>query len=163
MPIAHTYMEPTHPLTQRVEREKLPGLLARIRVRWNSLTLDSALAGGANPDASEELALRARQLAEPKAREQVARSIAHLLDLVDRGSAAQFASIRVPFSRPRVQAIRPRLVELAESLRDDRAYPVAGLARANLLVEDGRGPLYVHDTPDGFEQAVEATFSALDS
>jgi hypothetical protein len=77
----------------------------------------TALAGGANPDSSKELALRARQLAEPKMREQLAESIGHLLELVDRGSVAQLGTNRVPFSRARVQAIRPRLIELAERLR----------------------------------------------
>lgn len=36
-----------------------------VRVRWNALELDASLASGSDPASSEELALRAAQLAEP--------------------------------------------------------------------------------------------------
>lgn len=161
MPIAHTHLEPQYTSERSSERHQRPGLALWVRVRWQRLALDSALAAGADPATSPDLALRARQLAAPKARESLADSIERLLDLAARGSAAQFASIRVPFSREQVEATRPRLTGLIEALRTERRQPVQGLARASLLVEGGRGPLYVHDSPHGLERAVEATLSKL--
>ena len=159
MPIAYTYIEP---IRVRGSGAARPGLALRLRVRWNALALDSALAGGADPGASDELTLRAQQLAQPKTAEEMARSIGHLLELVDRSSAAQLAVTRMPFGIDQVQAVRPRLVKLAERLRAKGSHPVRGLAMANLLLEDGGGPLYVHDTLDGLERAVGATLSAID-
>jgi hypothetical protein len=155
-------MEPIPRLNDR--RAGRPGLALRLRVRWSSAALDSALADGADPDASDELALRARQLAEPKARERVAKAIERVIELselVGRASPAQLAYLRVPFRRQQVEAARPRLVQLVERLRAEEALSVRGLAMASQLVDDGRGPLYVHDTPDALEHAVEATLSAV--
>jgi hypothetical protein len=141
--------------------ENWPRLGLHIRVRWNALALDSALADGADPGASEELTLRAEQLARHKEREKAAKAIDRVLELVERGSAAQLASTRVPFRKDRVEASRPQLIELGASLRSNGPHPVQALAMANLLVEDGDSPLYVHDGPDHLEQTVEATLAAF--
>jgi hypothetical protein len=141
--------------------ESWPRLGLHIRVRWNALALDSALADGARPGVSDELTLRAEQLADEKSREKAAKAIGRVLELAERGSAAQLATTRVPFRKDRVEASRPQLMELAATLRSNGPHPVQGLAMANLLVEDGDSSLYVHDRPDHLEQTVEATLAAF--
>src|SRR4051794_11446595 len=48
----------------------------RLRVRLHSHALDKRLAEGADPDSEPELALRARQLNDPRTRGKIADSIA---------------------------------------------------------------------------------------
>jgi hypothetical protein len=162
VPIAHTYIEPPGPLAgDELQAERRPGLALRLRVRWNALALDSALADGADPGSTDQLALRAKQLARQKQRAQVAQGIGHVVALVDRGSAVGLATTRVPFRRDRVEASRQELLELTGRLSSKDPYPVKGLAMANLLLEDGDSPLYVHDRPDRLERTVKATLAAL--
>ena len=148
------YVGPIPPLYPSAENWPCLGL--RIRVRWNAPALDSALADGADPRASDELTLRAEQLASHKKREKIAKAIDRLLDLVERDSAAQLATTRVPFRRDRIEARRPQLIELAARLRSKGPHPSKGLALANLLVEDRDSPLLVHDRPDQLERTVGA-------
>lgn len=138
-----------------------PRLGLRFRVRWNALALDRELADGADPSSSEELGLRAKQLANPKMRIKVAHGIGRVIELADRGSAAGLATTRVPFRREQVQASRQQLLELAARVSSKGPHPVKGLAMANLLVEDGDSPLYVHDRPHRLERAVKATLAAF--
>jgi hypothetical protein len=161
MRIAHAHVEPFHQRRQQANTEPRPGLALRVRVRWNALALDSALADGANPEGSEELRLRARQLADPVNRERLAKSMERILELADRESASDPTMTRVPLRRQPIEVSRPRLAEVVELLRADGERPARGLARASLLIEDGRGPLYVDDTPDGLEKAVDRTLAAL--
>jgi hypothetical protein len=132
-------------------------------VRRSAHEFDAALAGGADPLTSEELTLRARQLAEPQKRERLASSIGDLIEAADRVSTARLPVTRAPFPASRVQANRQSLVRLVERLRGDEPHAVKGLAMANLLVEDGRSPLYAHQlSGDPLGPALKATLSAID-
>ena len=91
------------------------------------------------PGAREALALRAKQLAEPRHRARIARSIDRLLDLVERGATRILSFTRVPVQADRVEDNRPQLMELADRLKAVDSPPVKGVAMATLLVEDGLG------------------------
>ncbi len=67
-------------LPPRPAVHRRPGLLLRARAWIKGLELDAALAGGADPAQSEELALRAEQLASRKKRDELASGINHLID-----------------------------------------------------------------------------------
>src|SRR5688500_13192084 len=101
------YLAPLTPLKDSLE---VPARIAlHTRVRWNALELDAKLAGGADPEESDELALRAEQLADPRKREQIARSIDGLLEFADRGSSVRLPTTRAPIARGRVQGSRDQL------------------------------------------------------
>jgi hypothetical protein len=151
------YYMPTTPAPRR------PGLMLRARVWINVLELDGALAGGADPAQSEELTLRAKQLAERKKREKLASAVWHLIGIADRHSHAPIATPYAPFRPKQVQANRSLLVELAQRLRGYRPVALQGLAVTSLMLEDGRGPLTTNSDPATLERAVRAALSALDA
>jgi len=158
MPVAYT--SPIPRLSHSARDKTGPSLALRAQVRWNAARLDAALADGAAPDASKALALRARQLADPRHRARIAKSVRFLLEL-DEGDAAGYIPLtRAPFRPDRVAKSRPELVELADRLEAADTPPIKGLAMANLLVEDGTGALYAQDS-DPVEPAVDAALAAL--
>lgn len=139
-----------------------PNLALRLHVRWNAAQLDAALADGADPAASRSLALRAQQLADPKHRATIARSIDHVLELAERGPAPQLYLTRAPFQPEWIEHSRPQLTELADRLEALDPPPVKGLAMATLLVGDGTAALYTREPSDPLRSAVEAILAALD-
>jgi hypothetical protein len=161
MPAAYTGPIPylSHPARVWIR----PSLALRARVRWNAAQLDAALARGAAPGASKALALRAQQLADPKHRTRIARSIHRLLSLAQRSGAVQISNTGAPFRPDRVEHSRPQLMELAGRLETLESPPAKGLAMANLLVEDGSGALYAQESSDPVRPAVDAVLTALQS
>jgi len=137
-----------------------PSLMLRARVWMRELELDAALAGGAEPAQSEELELRAKQLADRKTRNRLARAITHLIRIAD-GYRAPITTPNPPFRPKQVQANRSLLVELAERLRGPRSVALRGMALTSLLLNDGRGPLTTESDPTTLERAVRATLAAL--
>jgi hypothetical protein len=162
MPIAHA--EPAPPLKHSANARPAkvrPSVALRLRVRWNAAQLDAALADGAHPAASKALALRAQQLADPRHRARIAKSIERLLELTERGAMSQLSLSRAPFQPDRVEDSGLQLMELAERLEAVDSPPIQGLAMATLLVEDGTGALYVHEPADPLRPAVQAVLAAL--
>jgi hypothetical protein len=153
-PLRHTAK--AHPAKAR------PSVALRLRVRWNAAQLDAALADGADPGASKSLTLRAQQLADPRHRARIARSIRRLLELVERGATPQVSLTGAPLQPDRVEHSRPQFIELADRLEAVESPAVKGLAMANLLVEDSSAALYAHEPSDPLRPAVEAILAALD-
>lgn len=139
-----------------------PGLLLRARVWIKDLELDAALAGGADPQQSEELALRAKQLAARKKREELASGISRLIGIADRHSRAPIATPYAPFRPKQVRANRSLLLKLEQRLRGYKPVALQGLALTSLMLEDGRGPLTTDSDPATLARAVRAALSALD-
>jgi hypothetical protein len=137
-----------------------PSLMLRARVWISELELDAALAGGADPAQSEELELRAKQLADRKTRNRLAGAITHLIRIAD-GHRAPITTPNPPFRPKQVQANRSLLVELAERLRGPRSVALRGMALTSLLLNDGRGPLTTESDPATLARAVRATLAAL--
>jgi hypothetical protein len=137
-----------------------PGLMLRARVWIGQLELDAALAGGADPAQSEELELRAKQLADRKTRNKFATAITHLIRIAD-GHRAPIATPNPPFRPKQVQANRSPLVELTERLRGPRSVALRGMALTSLLLNDGRGPLTTESDPLTLKRALRATLAAL--
>jgi hypothetical protein len=137
-----------------------PSLMLRARVWISELELDAALAGGADPAQSEELELRAKQLADRKTRNRLAGAITHLIRIAD-GHRAPIATPNPPFRPKQVRANRWLLVELAERLRGPRSVALRGMALTSLLLNDGRGPLTTESDPATLARAVRATLAAL--
>ena len=141
-----------------------PSIWVRLRVRWKRRELDDALAHGANPVTSEELALRAKQLSEPATRVRLAALYENLFRLAagGPGPGATAAMIVAPFDAHRVATNRPVLAALAERLRSPGPHDVRGLAMASNLLEDANGPLYARSRIDELEPAVRRAIAALE-
>jgi hypothetical protein len=154
-----SYFSPYYmPATRRSDS---PGLMLRARVWMKGLGLDAALAGGADPARSEELAHRASRLAERKGRNRMAAAITRLIDIADEQRAA-IATPGPPFTPQQVQANRSLLLDLAERLRGPESAALPGLALTSLMLEDGRGPLTTDSDPATLARAIRAALSALD-
>jgi hypothetical protein len=87
--------------------------------------LDEALAGGAAPDSTPALTLRAQRLMHPVLRAQLGCDLERALAQSGAGAAAVGAA-----------------AELVARLRSPGPVDPAGVARARLLLVDGRGPLH---------------------
>ena len=117
----------------------------RLRAFVHRSELTQRLAEGADPNASPELALRARQLGTPR---ELRRSILGL-DRVLREAAQPSRALtsQVPLQRKAILAARPFLVSLLDALREVEHPRPAGLARVELLLTDGAGPIYAPSYP----------------
>jgi hypothetical protein len=124
--------------------------------------LDAALASGSDPASSEELALRATQLADPAKRDQLARSINDLVQLAEGRFGVQVPTTRAPISADRVRTSRRPLLDLRERLLGEGPHAPCGLARVSLLLEDPRGPLYSHElSGDQLQPTLDQALAAL--
>ena len=163
MPAAYVGPAPPFKHTSRARPAKgRPSVALRLQVGWNAAQLDAALADGADPGDSKSLALRAQQLADPKHRARIARSIDLVLELTERQGALQLPLTRAPLRPDRVEHSRSQLLELAGRLEEADSPPVKGLAMANLLVEDGTAALHAREPSNPLRPAVEAILAALD-
>jgi hypothetical protein len=111
----------------------------RLRARLRSFRLDQALADGASPDASVELALRARLLMRPQHRRNLARGVRRVLDTA---RPEPRVSHPVAVCRDRVRDCEDELAALIGRLQAAGPVSVRGVAKTDLLLADGSGPLY---------------------
>lgn len=142
-------------------RKTRAGPWLRARVFFSRLRLDRALARGADPAASPELALRAEQLRRPKGRERIAKGIDRLIEIAFDDRRQHVGPAMLPFRRQRVKPNRELFEELSTALRDAGPHSVQGLAMASTLLEDGRGPLYASDPPENLGESLNETITEL--
>jgi hypothetical protein len=138
-----------------------PGLMLRARVWRRRLDLDAALAGGTDPIRSEELELRAEQLADRKTRNELATEITRLIRIADGHGRRPLRAPGPPFRPAQVRANRALLAELAARLLGPRSVALPGMALTSLLLKGGRGPLTTDSDPLILERAVRATLASL--
>ena len=92
-------------------------------------------------DTSEDCALRARQLTEPTSRKRIACSLRGVVGDAENPRAALLGST-APVRSNIVVLWREALLGLAERLEQTDSLNSLGLARAQVLLTDGTGPLY---------------------
>lgn len=128
------------------------GLGLRLRVRIRRGRLDRELADGCVCSASEDRALRARQLADPVSCRQLASSLRR----VARAESPRTALLdsTVPVVSRFVVPWREALLGLAERLEQPGPVNPCGVARVLDLVTDGTGPLYNPTPRRSIEEAV---------
>jgi hypothetical protein len=115
-----------------------PGPVARLAARVRSRSLDSALAGGADPAATPQLAARAARLTARPTRLQIARALERLAR-TERQPDGRWRVL--PFTAA-IRANAPELRALAAVLRGPAPVYARGVAMLRLLVTDGTGPAY---------------------
>jgi hypothetical protein len=122
-----------------------PGLGQRLRVRLHSAELTRRLASGADPSSTPELALLARRLTSAR---EVRECVAGLERVMREAVAPSRTFTAVaPVNRAAIRAARPFLDHLLACLREADAPRAAGMARVELLLSDGCGPLYAPAPP----------------
>lgn len=115
--------------------------LAQRLVVWaRAPELDRRLAGGASPDASVSLSLRAQSLISARTRRRLSRSLRRILEEA-RGSLRPFYPT-VPLARREILASRGLIDELADALAGPAPVDARGVAQVELLLSDGASPFY---------------------
>jgi hypothetical protein len=137
-----------------------PTLRARLRAAWSAPELDEELADGADPLASDELALRAAHLVRPTTRAKLSQA----LDLVVKQVATRGPSPPGPtiLRREPIARNRPALLALARRLRGEGLHCLPGLAMADRLIGFGDSPLYMALDPLQLMHRVEEILAALE-
>jgi hypothetical protein len=151
--------EPARDLTALATNLDRPSLRLRLRVSTRSTALDNELARGGSPLHSRELALRARQLVEPKRRERLASALESLCEDAQRPSSP--TSI-VPLPRREITEAGASLLTLAQRLRDPAPIYAGGAAMISVLLRDGTGPAYRAGAGPELRRGLRAAAAALD-
>jgi hypothetical protein len=154
---AHPRIDELQPLAPRELGLKRLLVAALARIRWRSL--DRALASGADPSSSAALARRARHLTRPDTRASLAGSLRDVIAAA--GQPPPMPSSRIPPSRPEVPAARGELEAIASLLASDAPVYAEGVARVELLLTDGGGPLYSPDYPAALSRELDLINAAL--
>jgi hypothetical protein len=156
---AHGTREPARDFTALATNLDRPSLRLRVRVSTQSAGLDNELARGASPMRSRELALRARQLVEPKRRERLASALESLCEHAQRAPSTT-SIVRLP--RREITEAGGSLLALAQRLRDPRPIYAAGAAMISVLLHDGTGPAYTAGAGPELRRELRAAAAALD-
>jgi hypothetical protein len=130
----------------------------RLKVRLTRGRLDRRIAAGDIGEASEELALRVRQLADPRSQQELARGLRGVLAYVDqRGTGPVISSVVI---EPRaVRYGRRAIIELAERLERGGPVDPRGIVLARALLGDGLSPLF---NPRSEQTVTDAVRDVLD-
>jgi hypothetical protein len=128
-------------------------------VRWRAFRLDCDLAGGASPDATVPLALRARMLVREPARRDLAQNASRVLAAAMH--APEAGRLPVPVCRDRVRDCSAEFGELIGRLLAPGPVSARGMAKARVLLTDASGPLYHRASADDLRARVRDAADAL--
>ena len=130
----------------------------RLVARVGAAKLDRALAGGARPESSPALTLRAEALTSARMRRALWRSLDRI---VAQRSRSRPLGARLSPRRERVEEARDDLAELALLLRVSSAADPRGVARARQLLTDGGGPLFWTRSDEDLKAKVRNAIASL--
>jgi len=132
-------------------------LRERLGLRLQARSLDRALADGASPEGSQELARRAQALVRADTRNQLAASLRRL----SRGHGRPLSS-RVGAVPARAEEVRRALERLASRLLEPGPVAPRGVALIQELLTDGAGPLFWTDSADDLGARLRTVLDALE-
>lgn len=156
--IADPYVSQSEVFAHSADRARR--LRARFRVTLHRRALTRALADGADPVSSLELALRARQLTSARNRRSLAHAMRRAIDEAHRG----------PMARSRMVLVRTSAVLEAEDaietmiglLDDPRPVRPEGMAMAERLVTNAdHSPLYNLAEPGALRHEISVATAAM--
>jgi hypothetical protein len=148
-------------LARRTRGLLLGGVWLRCVTLRQARQLDEQLARGTDPITSDELSLRAGQLASARIRGRFACVLRGAVELAE----APFDPVRLGrpvIRRAQVQQNRELLLELADRLRAGGYLRAQGLAITSLLVGDGVSALYSKSARSSLNASVGRALLALD-
>ena len=121
--------------------------------------LDRDLESGADPDTSVLLSIRAAALIDPSRRRRLARTLSHMVTDAER-SPHPFDG-RLPVARQEILEARELIEETVSLLLRGGPGNPMGVARVQVLLEDGASPLYRSPVPGALRDRLEAAIEAL--
>lgn len=152
---------PLHRHSRSLSLAARASMKLRLKVYATRGTLDRQIASGRPYISTPALALRAQQLAEPRTRRQVARALRKIVECADQRTAGRALSA-VVVEPTAVRRARHPILGLAERLESPAQVNPAGIARAQVLITDGRSPLFDRDCPRTATQAIYDVQDALE-
>jgi hypothetical protein len=155
------HVVPLHRPRRSVSASAGASVKLRFRVYLTRGTLDRQIASRRSNMSTPALALRAQQLAEPRTRRQVARTLRKIVEHADRWTAGPVRSA-VVVEPAAVRNARHPILGLAERLESPAQLNPAGIARAQVLITDGLSPLFDRNSPRTVTQAIYAVQDALE-
>ena len=137
-----------------------PRLRDHLSARLHADRLDRELAGGASPDTSVPRALRARALTSACTRQYLALGLRRA---TANATTPAVASIRAAAAnRERIRAAATDLERLRYRLLAGAPVSVRGMARTQVLLTDGSGPLHNVVNPEPLAASIRRVIDALD-
>ena len=133
-----------------------PSLAVRAAARLRHRLLDQQLAEGADPGDRPQRAARAAELTKRCSRDRVAGEIEQLLRFPDESHR-----LRVGPHPAATHVNHEALRDLAELLRSEAPLYVRGLARLQIALTDGTGPLYTDRRGRALARELEDVHAAL--
>lgn len=157
------------PDTARTEASRMRGrsscarsLRVRLRTAVHRGRLTHALADGANPKASDELALRARQLISERNRRILARSLCRAMAQARQRPHARTRMTIV--NRGAVLDAEAAMMEMIERLDSPIPVQPQGMALLTLILTNAdRSPLYNAREPGTLRRMIRSATAALDA
>lgn len=146
-------MMETPACTHRQAMARSRNLRLRLLAGLHRNRIDRQLADGEDPFASEDRALRARQLTDLSKRHRLAQSLRRVVARAESRGAALLGA-PVPVCREAVLPWREALLGLADRLERPEPVSACGVARAVILIEDGAGPLFDLGPEHSIEESV---------
>jgi hypothetical protein len=138
-------------------QQRPPGVLARVRRRLRRDGLDRAIAAGANPASSHDLAARSSELVGDEVRSATAAEIEAVVAQADEPPHPRRLSAAVPLARAALEEARPLLTGLVLDLREGDHVTPRGVAQARALIRDGGSPLYAGIGPGSARLEIAVT------
>jgi hypothetical protein len=154
-----TVVDPGIARPQARRATRRPGLRLALIVWWHGAELDSRLAAGEDPWASDALALRAHRITGKRHRTRVANGLAGALRSAREGRAGFTAAVRP--HHPDVLDTRAVIETIERRLRDPEPVEPRGVAIVRSLLVDGNSPLYRPDQPGALGSRLRAAAAAL--
>ena len=136
-------------------------LRTRLRVALHRSELTWALAQGADPTASDELALRARRLTSTRSRRTVARSMRRTIDDARRPPLARSSAVII--QRGAVLDAEDAIRTMIARLGSGQPARAAGMAMAERILTDAdASPLYNAAQLGALQREITAATAAMD-
>jgi hypothetical protein len=142
----------------RVVQVRRCGVCARLLARTRAVAIDRALAGGASPDSTVTLSLRAHSLISSGHRVDLARRLRWLLEAAARRVHPFEPALQVP---SHVLSVRELIDDIVDVLEGPEPIDARGAARLEVLLRDGGGPIYDDAGSRALRQVLEQSLEAL--
>ena len=138
-------------------------LRIHFRTAAHRATLTRALAEGADPTGTDELALRARQLTSERTRRMLALTLRR--SIADARRRARIRSAVPIIDRRAVLDADTAIAEMIERLRAPRPVQAQGMALLERIITnaDGSSPLYNSSQPGTLRRMISGATAALDT
>jgi hypothetical protein len=131
----------------------------RLLARWHARPLTREIAAGADPNADEQLRLRADRLTSARERHAIAEGLRNAIAAAEHPD--MHLTARAPVDTAAVLAARDALEELADALDRGWRARARGVAMAEVLVTDADSPLYGPGTGPSLRQRARAALAAV--